>query len=383
MSTSTTFRVSEKEPAVYGDGEIFDFKISLPNLKHYKENHCTEVLQGTEFPKNSRLCGIENGFIDTVITCYNRHHNIVLRPDDIWTAIMTQFSFYVNKHAEKFRNKFVNFEGKRELVVSTWGNLRSVSYALLAKEMSKKIDENLVDPNFKSWILPSFSTSTDNDLVTCGVVFMATMKKYFDYTFSLMCGIPYVTLEGTVGDWANLSQRLEKLKEYELEEWYSLLKPILEEFINAKKGSPDVSFWNRICSHHGGGSGPSYISGWIVAFCVFDKYGNWQGQTKAPGQTRYKVRTMMGSVESDWPIIDTNNIPPGIIEVDVKIDDNGVPYYSSMFAGHLAINLSDDGKTLLPMSGWVICLKPSPEEIKKIEADLLEKEPWRKEYVEM
>lgn len=144
--------------------------------------------------------------------------------------------------------------------------------------MSKKIDENFVDTDFKKWIFPSFSTTTDNDLVTCGVVFMAAMKKYFDYEIRLACGIPFVTLKGTVDDWESISQRLETLREYELQDRHNLLKPIVEQFVRVKKGNHDVKFWNRICSHHWGGSGPSYISGWISAFCVFDKDGNWEGK---------------------------------------------------------------------------------------------------------
>lgn len=201
----------------------------------------------------------------------------VLRPDDVWTAIMVQFSFYVNMEAEKFRGKFVNFEGKKELVVIIPGTLRATSYDLFVKLMSKKIDENLVDPEVKGWILPSFSTTTDDDLVSCGVVFMATMKKYFDYKCCLCCGIPNVSLLGTVGDWQNIRGRLEKLKNYELGWWYDMLVPILDQFIAAKKGKPDVEFWQKICHRQSGGSGPSYLSGWITAFCVFDKDGNRQG----------------------------------------------------------------------------------------------------------
>jgi hypothetical protein len=57
------------------------------------------------------------------------------------------------------------------------------------------------------------------------------------------------------------------------------------------------------------------------------------------------------------------------VEVDVKIDDNGTPYNSSMFAGLMAFDVLDKGLTLQPLPGWVMCLKPSPEEIEKIEAE--------------
>lgn len=276
--TVTTFRVSDKKPEKHNNYEHvsnMSHQNQIAELDQYRGNNCTEILQMSNFPQGTMFSS--NGFVNTVVNAYNSHYNLVIRPDDIWAAIMTQFSFYVNKHAEEFRGKFVNFEGKKTLQVSIAGSLRSAPYDTLVKLMTKEIDKNLVDPEVKQWILPNFSTTTDNDLVTVGVVFMASMKKYFDYKFSLMCGIPYITLEGTTEDWKNIHARLEKLKEYKLEKWYDMLEPILEQFVNAKQGKVDSDFWQRIAHYEAGGSGPSHISGWITTFCVFDKEGNWQG----------------------------------------------------------------------------------------------------------
>lgn len=111
-------------------------------------------------------------------------------------------------------------------------------------------------------------------MVTCGVVFMAAMKQYFSYGMSMMCGIPYVTLEGTAKDWEDILGRLKKLKEYDLSWWYGRLKPILKQFVAAKKGDQDSRFWGTIVNRIEKGSGMSYLSGWITAFAVFDVDGN-------------------------------------------------------------------------------------------------------------
>ncbi|OXA62318.1 hypothetical protein Fcan01_00240 [Folsomia candida] len=307
---SLKFRVSDKEPERYEKYERLD-KLSGETLAlvrksdQFRRNNCTETLQGSAFPAKTQI--VSNGFVDTVLTCYNRHHNLVLRPDDIWTALIIQFSFYISQSAETFRRKFVNFEGKRELVVHMGGNLRTASYDLFVKLMSEKIDENLVDPSVKAWALPSFSTTTQDDLVARGVVFMATMKKYFDNKFCMCCGIPNVTLEGTVNDWENILKRLDKLKEYELTWWFDMLAPILEQFILAKMGKPDVEFWQKICNRHAGGSGPSYLSGWITAFCVFDEDGKRQGNYNI-------LRMWNGNIvdpQGPWPIVEIDKIPPG------------------------------------------------------------------------
>ena len=59
----------------------------------------------------------------------------------MWQAILTQFSFYVNAHAEALRDRFVNFEGKMTLVVSMGGTLFTADYAKFAERM---VDENIV-----------------------------------------------------------------------------------------------------------------------------------------------------------------------------------------------------------------------------------------------
>ncbi len=245
--SSTTFNVFEGIKAEKVRTSSGKMQSICSQLRAYEKNECTEVIMETEFSSRTRASRV-NGLIQTVIDCYNRHHNLVIRPDDIWMAILTQFSFYINKNAEEFRNQFVAFEGKKELQVKIPGTLRTAPFDVFVNEMTGKINENLVDETVKDWILPNFSTTTTNDIVSCGIVFMATTKKYFEYkALCICCGIPYVTLEGTVGDWENILNRLEKLKSFKLDNWYSMLRPILEEFVAAKNNKPNIDFWTRIC----------------------------------------------------------------------------------------------------------------------------------------
>ena len=101
------------------------------------------------------------------------------------------------------------------------------------------------------------------------------MKEYFSYKFMLMCGIPRVTLQGEKADWEKILSRLEILKEYGLQTiaWYHLLRPIVTRFVkafDAPDSQENLDFWQHVCHFEGGASGPSYTSGWITAFCVFD-----------------------------------------------------------------------------------------------------------------
>ena len=63
------------------------------------------------------------------------------------------------------------------------------------------VRENVVDPSLRARILPKFSTTTTTDTIVASVIMMSNMKKYCDFKFSLMCGLPDVTLEGAQEDW--------------------------------------------------------------------------------------------------------------------------------------------------------------------------------------
>ena len=111
---------------------------------------------------------------------------------------------------------------------------------------------------------------------------MATMKAYFDYSFSLMCGIPLVTLLGEKADWEDVARRAEKLRTYgkECEVWYEMLAPVLAHFVrafDAPDSEENLDFWQKVAHYRSGGSGPTWLSGWITAFCVFSEEGKWLG----------------------------------------------------------------------------------------------------------
>ena len=62
---------------------------------------------------------------------------------------------------------------------------------------------------------------------------MGAMKHYFNYSMRGGCGIPQITLEGSIDDWQEIRRRVEKFQEYGLEEWAIVLEPILDQFVLA------------------------------------------------------------------------------------------------------------------------------------------------------
>ncbi|KAJ7027052.1 hypothetical protein C8F04DRAFT_1267489 [Mycena alexandri] len=156
-----------------------------------------------------------NGFVNTVINAYSRDSALVLHPDDVWIAILSQFSFFLNRRAELLRANFVAHEGKKPLpiIVETTETRYSIDFGVLACQWVVLIEKNVVDPALRTWFMPNFTTTTTHDTTVSAVLAMATLKKYFTYPLLLGdCGLPRVTLEGKRADWVNILRRLEKLK---------------------------------------------------------------------------------------------------------------------------------------------------------------------------
>ncbi|KAH6915754.1 hypothetical protein BKA70DRAFT_469420 [Coprinopsis sp. MPI-PUGE-AT-0042] len=333
-----------------------------------------ELLQSTFSNTETNFSNIipeNNGFIKTVVTAYNQHHHLVLRPDDVWIAILGQFHHYVNAHAEELRDRFVAHEGKEKLTVIATGNRYSVDFGNLAKQMTDLIDQNVVDKELKEWILPNFSTTRHNDIVVSSVLMMATLKAYFDYGVMLMCGLPSVTLEGERSDWVNLLNRVEKLDSFgdEPKAWARLLRPILSRFVSSFDGSPDLNFWSKICHYASGGSGTDYLCGWITAFAVWSTEGKWQGPSLS-GQkqdTKYMPKALY-NLKLDgatYAIMESNTIPAGYCEVDVDLDDNGEHFDCVMVSGHMArLTRGKKSDTLSPFPTWFMFIKEEVPERK-------------------
>lgn len=347
-----TFKVSDKypepvevyQPTIFGRSQI---------------NGATPL---KETPWNSNITqGAGNGFVDGVVQAYNQHHKLVLRPDDVWLAIAVQFGFFVNGAAETLRNTIVNHTGQKELVVKADGTIETAPYAdLLAENMVQELRENVKDPALCDWILPAFSTTTVNDRIVGSVVLMATLKSYFSYKMVLRCGIPEVTLQGTPEDWEIIHHRIGRLRSFGTfcNEWADMLDVITMNLVRTARGDIPVEFWQRICHHHQGGSGPTYLSGWLTAFCVFTRAGKWQGHMKKVTKRGEMITTSFPSsqspdIEVPFPVIDFSCVPPGYVTVPMLIDDNGKDIKTLLYAGHGAY-MADPEDTVNPLLSWAI-----------------------------
>ena len=127
--------------------------------------------------------------------------------------------------------------------------------------MSKLIAGSIKDPSLRSWILPCFTTTTKLDQAVASILMMATLQKYFNYSYDCTtCGLPSVTLLGSKSDWATLATKAQRLEGFgeESKLWYTLLKPVLAGFVRSFD-EPDraetLDFWRKMAKESGGSGG--------------------------------------------------------------------------------------------------------------------------------
>ncbi|KAF6800961.1 hypothetical protein CMUS01_15528 [Colletotrichum musicola] len=182
----------------------------------------------------------ENGFVWAAYQAYSHHHHLTIRPENIWFAILTQLSFYINANAEKLRHIFVDHKGKKELEVIDRRPMDSADFGILAERMTHMIARNVKDPELCDWVMPSFSTTTATDRVVGSILLTGAVQKYFSFHVSLACGIP--------------------LKGYarSREQFAAMLRPVLRYMIlsfTEPASRQAVGFWNRIVTRQATDSG--------------------------------------------------------------------------------------------------------------------------------
>ena len=184
-----------------------------------------------------------NGFY----TAHTNHYPIRIKPDDIWLLIVQGFSNHVNENAEELRNLFVNFDGKKTLIVKyPISNIEEVNKIIL-EDFSEQINDQMTEYLGKDLIevlTPNFSTTTYDSKIVCKISIMGAFKKYFNYEMHLVgCGLPYIILEGTAEDYKKIIEKAKKLKQYNFEWYINRIIPHLKKMVEAKEGKIDKDYF--------------------------------------------------------------------------------------------------------------------------------------------
>lgn len=287
-----------------------------------------------------------NAFLTAVHVSYDKHYPLVLSPDSVWLTIAQGFGTHVNANAEKLRKRFVSHEGKKLIMIerdsfvkgspdNDWPGCFSEFSDRLSEYIGKKRD----------LIVSNFSTTGPVEKAASELILMDSMKSYFKYACRTLCGIPSITLMGTVKDWEDVHTRAENLAEYELDWWVKSLAPTLKHFVKAAEGKADVGFWDTMYKNSSGSGGP-YCTGWI--------------NTLFPYIEDHKGNPTINAYAKEWdkggwgggPTMD--QYPGSLSKTPFKWQCYNTTYDMEFLGG--AVGVYQDPKTLAvePAIGWAI-----------------------------
>lgn len=302
--------------------------------------------------RNKRFVKVEHdhAFARMVHYAYSYHYPLILSPDHIWLLICQGFAQHVHANAESLRHRFVDHEGKELLEIERREFRREASqneWDNVFLEFAEKIQGSLTG-DFHDLLIPQFSTTGTTEKAAFQISFMDTFKDYYEYTVMSLCGISSVTLEGTPADWRSIVERVQRLSAYDLEWWVAPLLPILEEFVRASEGAPNVDFWAKIYREDEGSGGPT-ITGWILRFFPYFLLDN------VP-----KLRNVIppdAAVETTKPvrIFRMHNLGTGLSLAPFKWRFPDRTFDMQFVAGFLGITQDHDTKALRPEIGWAVC----------------------------
>lgn len=226
------------------------------------------------------------------------------------------------------------------------------------------MQENIVDPDLREWVMPDFTTTNVTDKVVASVVFMGAMSHYFDYDsgtgwyslryFNLCSSIRFKRLlssteypnRGEKKDWEVILSKIEKIPSLgeEHRQWHQLLVPVIKRFVTCfAEPHTMAGFWQTILHHIEGGSGqPESYSGWLNAFlfwtdegeCLKQKYDNEEKDWDYYLDLKDEGILYLDDVA--FLEVAADDVAFGWTTVDVQIDDtyNGhVKYMTTMMAG--------------------------------------------------
>lgn len=227
-------------------------------------------------------------------TAHTNHYPLRITPDDIWLLIIQAFSNHVNANHKELRKFFVDFDGKKEIIIDdeaiNYKDIKRKNLEEFAEKVIKKLEDYL-GREILDILTPEFTTTTFDSIIICKLTIMCAFKKYFEYKMRTAgCGIPYIILEGTAEDYKKIKSKADKLSKYQFSWYIDRIIPHIEKMIKAKEGKIDINYFKNIIQKdevteyipHSGRAKKHQVDeiyGWFLSFFAYlnkvDEKGNF------------------------------------------------------------------------------------------------------------
>jgi hypothetical protein len=299
-----------------------------------------------------------HGFVNAVYLAFNNHIPLAFGPDDIWNLIIQGVSKHIENNAERLRDKFVDFDGKKTLTIRRDHFVKGSptnDWAGCFSEWSDQITTFIGEENREN-LVSKFSTTGPLETALGELALMDCMKSYFEFRCMTCCGISKVKLYGKEEDWAILRTKVQGLREYGLGWWIDALDPVLENIVKTYRGQPvNEKFWYTIYKRWStGGSGAStYVTGWITHFFPYLNKRKRSGFSTLEELYQDAAKAKRdGWGRSSLASIDIYDVPNGVSSTPFTWDYNGVEIYMKIYGGFAGCEM--DGEFVRPVLAWAV-----------------------------
>ncbi|KAL3873378.1 hypothetical protein ACJMK2_036506 [Sinanodonta woodiana] len=295
----------------------------------------------------------KHGLVATVVEAYNKHIGLELSPDDLWCLIIQGVATHLSDEdtAEKHRGTFVNHSGKEQLLVDgrkyniqpkgkCEPNHNQTGWVGFVEEIAEMINDN-TKCDITEILTKPFSTTGPMESQVFRCCLMEAMQNYFEYVCGFKCGIPEVCLLGTLHDYKNIKERVDRLSELmpDMDWWFIKVNKIIDNFVSSMEGKPDIDWWNRIVTKIPVGSGgKTTLTGWLGDMFPYSK-------------------GLDGKLKRSFKIPNCSEIGPGLTFTPVILDDQfntGKEYKLRLAAGFLGAGENKETQRLRPVQGWMM-----------------------------
>lgn len=270
---------------------------------------------------------------DIIYDAYSNHYALEFGPDHIWMSILGAFRIYIAKNSIFRGEVFADFKEK-ETLKFYMDSKETDNLEFQVIKMTESVKETINDPELIDILVPTFSTSTLKVKLAFLILILSTPKKFAGNKGPLYCGLPKVTMHGTVEDYKLIIENVKKLLKYDnvqkhLDAWLPKLITVLEKFVESISGKPDLDWWNACCTYESRGSGPCRISGWLVVFSPYNDKHEYQFNGK------FEIMKNGKLIKYDYISIDKDDMCDNIGTIKVEYYLNHVYAYTTTFTGML------------------------------------------------
>ncbi len=358
--SDTTFEISPDLKQVR-DREVVDYVGAFRTaLRRPIEQHW--------MPRNPVVaCGEDHALLTALTYAFYDHVPLRLTPDTIWITLARGFALHVNMYAEELRSGFVSHSGSEKLTVTRMDFFpgQENPWPEVFESFSEQIDD--WTRALGKIVRAEFSTTGPTEIAASNLMAMETFKSYFEYEMFAGCGIPQITLAGTVDDWQELRRRAQQFSAYGLGDWIEALDPILDQFCRAKAGNVDDAFW-RSMFRYNSGSGPAVMTGWVNVF--FPYFRNEREQLYSnPYLADWKHR-LETDVKQDWRErwdapqgVGIGAIPNCMTSVPLTVHWGTERCEMRLVGGLLVVTQDRETKRVEPECGWIILYEDPVDEM--------------------